>query len=378
MTSPTPYKYFAFISYNSHDTAWGKRLQRKLESYRMPTTVCNEHGWKRTPIKPVFFAPTDIQPGGLTAELQERLKASQNLIVICSPHSARSKWVGQEITFFHSLGRTEHIHFFIVDGIPHSGHEDTECFNPVVNQLGLPEILGANVHEKIYRWGWLNRERAFVQLITKLLGMEFDAIWQRHKRRMVQRITAWCLGTLLVLAALVGVWAMNKPIDITVGLHEASTHNPQLPPLKKAILTLKLDGETKTDTLDNIADKGLILHVPSHYIGQEIPITFTCKDFLPIDTVMVLSGEMTLDIRRDSRVYGQVHFRLWNPDKEQAVSNCRVTVNGRETRSDENGYIDLFLPLEEQRTAYPVTSDIPLLEDSVYMPSGEDDVILTE
>ena len=153
---------------------------------------------------------------------------------------------------------------------------------------------------------------------------------------------------------------------------------PSSPPLKKAILTLKLDGETKTDTLDNIADKGLILHVPSHYIGQEIPITFTCKDFLPIDTVMVLSREMTLDIRRDSRVYGQVHFRLWNPDKEQAVSNCRVTVNGRETRSDENGYIDLFLPLEEQRTAYPVTSDIPLLEDSVYMPSGEDDVILTE
>lgn len=63
----------------------------------------------------MFFAPTDIQPGGLTAELQERLKASQNLIVICSPHSAKSKWVGQEITFFHSLGRTEHIHFFIVE-----------------------------------------------------------------------------------------------------------------------------------------------------------------------------------------------------------------------------------------------------------------------
>ena len=32
------YKYFAFISYNSHDIAWGKRLQRKLESYRMSAT----------------------------------------------------------------------------------------------------------------------------------------------------------------------------------------------------------------------------------------------------------------------------------------------------------------------------------------------------
>ena len=154
------YKYFAFISYNSHDTAWGKKLQHKLEGYRMPATLCSEHGWERKPIKPVFFAPTDIQPGDLTAELQERLRASRNLIVICSPHSAKSEWVGKEIAFFHSLGRTENIHFFIVDGVPHSGNPDTECFNPVVDTLGLPEILGANIHEKIYRWPWLNRERA--------------------------------------------------------------------------------------------------------------------------------------------------------------------------------------------------------------------------
>ena len=107
------FKYYAFISYNSRDVKWGKRLQRKLEHYRMPATLCSERGWNRTPIKPVFFAPTDIQPGGLTAELQERLKASRNLIVICSPNSAQSKWVGDEIEFFHSLGRTDNIHFFI-------------------------------------------------------------------------------------------------------------------------------------------------------------------------------------------------------------------------------------------------------------------------
>ena len=110
-----PFKYFAFISYNSKDTAWGKRLQKKLEHYRMPSALCNEHGWQRTPIKPVFFAPTDIQPGGLSEELKDRLKASQHLIVICSPNSAKSKWVGREIEFFHNLGRTKNIHFFIIE-----------------------------------------------------------------------------------------------------------------------------------------------------------------------------------------------------------------------------------------------------------------------
>lgn len=181
------FKYYAFISYNSADTEWGKKVQKKLEGYKMPATLCSEHGWERKPIKPVFFAPTDIQPSGLTEELQERLKASRNLIVICSPNSAKSEWVGKEIEFFHQLGRTKQIHFFIVDGEPHSGNPDTECFNPIVETLGLPEILGANIHEKIYRWPWMNKERAYVQLISKLLGVEFDAIWQRHKRLLIQK-----------------------------------------------------------------------------------------------------------------------------------------------------------------------------------------------
>ena len=93
MTGSEQYKYFAFISYSSRDTKWGKRLQRRLENYRLPIALCRSRGWQRRPLRPVFFAPTDIQPGGLSEELQERLKASRNLIVICSPDSAKSAYV---------------------------------------------------------------------------------------------------------------------------------------------------------------------------------------------------------------------------------------------------------------------------------------------
>ena len=41
------FKYYAFISYSSKDTSWGKELQRKLENYRMPATLCQERGWAR-------------------------------------------------------------------------------------------------------------------------------------------------------------------------------------------------------------------------------------------------------------------------------------------------------------------------------------------
>ena len=373
------FKYFAFISYNSRDTEWGKRIHRKLEYYRMPSTLCSERGWKkRTPMSPIFFAPYEIQPGGLTEELQERLRASRNLIVICSPNSAKSEWVGKEIEFFHNLGRTKQIHFFIVDGEPHSGNLDTECFNPVVNKLGLPEILGANIHEKIYRWPWLNKQRAYVQLISKLLGVEFDAIWQRHRRLLIQKAIAWTVGIIAVLAALIGVWVTNQPVDVEVRLSEASVHNPNLPPLKDAIVTLTLDNETKTDTVRSIETATTFTNIPQRYINKEVHIRMECRDFTPLDTTLTLSKTAVLNIRRDPKVYGDIHFRLWNTEAEKGIANATIGIAGQEAVSDANGRISLTIPLELQQRVYRITSMLPLINDTIFMPCGEDDVILTK
>ena len=365
------FKYFAFISYNSKDTEWGKKIQRKLEHYRMPTTLCSQHGWKRTPINPVFFAPTDIQPGGLSEELQERLKASQNLIVICSPNSAKSEWVGKEIEFFHNLGRTKNIHFFIVEGSPHSGNPDTECFNPVIDKLGLPEILGANIHEKIYRWSWLNKERAYVQLISKLLGVEFDTIWQRHKRRLVQKAVAWTLAGIAVICALFFVWRANRPVNVTLKLNEASVHNDNLPPLQNAIVTLYLDNETKIDSIKSLDNELNFNNIPHNFLNKQVRMTVSCQDCLSLDTTVVLAPSLTLNLFRDPTVYGNVHFLLWNPEDEVAVANETVNIAGYEAVSDENGYVNLFIPLEKQQHYYLVKASRPLYNDTLTMPCGD-------
>ena len=369
------FKYYAFISYNSKDTVWGKRVQRKLEHYRMPATLCNERGWKRTPIRPVFFAPTDIQPGGLTDELQERLKASRNLIVICSPNSAQSDWVGKEIEFFHSLGRTSNIHFFIVDGKPHSGDPATECFNPVIDRLGLPEILGANIHERNYRWPWLNKERAYVQLVSKLLGVEFDAIWQRHKRLLFRRALAWFFGIAAVIAALVAVWLGNQPFDTTVRLNEASVHNDQIPSLHDAVVTISLDNESKSDTILSIDQNGQFTNIPHRYLDKEVRMTFACPDFLPLDTTLVLSQEVTLNVHRDPKVYGQVEFALWNPETETFIPGIKLELAGQVVTTDKEGRVSMFVPLEKQRKSYQVKAPFPLYKDMLTMPCGESDVI---
>ncbi len=370
------FKYFAFISYNSKDTDWGKKLQKKLEHYKLPATLCSEHGWQRKPIRPVFFAPTDIQPGGLSNELQERLKAAQHLIVICSPNSAKSEWVGREIEFFYNLGRANNIHFFIVEGTPHSGNPETECFNPVIDKLGLPEILGANIHEKIYRWPWLNKERAYVQLVSKLLGVEFDSIWQRHKRQLIRKSLAWGLGAIVIIAALLVVRHANQPFDSELRLEEASIHNEQLPPLHNAVVTLTLDNETKTDTIRTLDDMVTFTNIPHRFLNRSAHITVTCNDFLETDTVMTMDKALTVKLYRNPAVYGNIHFRLWNINDEKVITQARVEIEGVETFSNENGDVTLFIPLEKQRKAYQIKTDILLVNDSVFMPCGEDDVIM--
>lgn len=376
------YKYFAFISYNSKDTEWGKKVQRKLEHYRMPATLCSEHGWKRNPINPVFFAPTDIQPAGLSEELQERLRASRHLIVICSPNSAQSEWVGKEIAFFHQLGRTKQIHFFIVDGIPHSGNPETECFNPIVDKLGLPEILGANIHEQTQTfpftripWPYLNKERAYVQLITKLLGIEFDTIWQRHKRLLVQKTIAWSIGIIIVLAALLGVWINSQPVNVEMRLNETSVHNDQLPPLRDAIVTLTLDNETKIDTIHSLEDNTLFRNIPHHFLNSKVRVCVECPDYLPVDTSFLLTESVLVDIRRNPDVYGKVRFLLWNADQEQTAPNAEIDIDGHRAKADEQGVVELSIPLAEQKPSYPLQSSLQLVDKKLTMPCGPNDIV---
>lgn len=364
-----PFKYFAFISYSSKDTAWGKKLQKKLEHYRMPATLCNEHGWKRKPMDPVFFAPTDIQPGGLTEEIQERLRASHHLIVICSPNSAQSEWVGKEIAYFHSLGRTKNIHFFIVDGSPHGNNKETQCFNPIIKELGLPEILGANIHEKVYHWPWLNKERAYVQLISKLLGVEFDAIWQRHKRLMVRKAVLWTIGAIAIIVTMFGIWKENQNFVMEIRLNEASVHNNKLPPLKDAIVTLRLDNETKSDTIRSLDTCIVFSNIPHRYLNKEVTFSVSCPTFMDTTMAIALLPNMTLDIRRDEHYYGDVSF-LIKDRVENHLKGVKVNIAGIEATSDSTGRVSVFVPLERQQEYYIVTCAFPLENDTMKMPSG--------
>ena len=218
-----------------------------------------------------------------------------------------------------------------------------------------------------------------MQLISKLLGVKFDDIWQRHKRQMIRNAISWTIGALMVITALIGVWVMNQPFESTFRLNEATVHNENLPPLKDAVVTLTLDNEIKTDTIKSFDNNIVFTNIPHEFLNKEAKVSVECKDFNRVDTTIILTIDVEVPINRNPQVYGNVAFGVWNPNTEQYLANKTFEIAGQSVTSDANGKISLFVPLEKQCTIYIVEKpSTPLQTDTIYMPSGEHNVLVVK
>jgi hypothetical protein len=133
-------KYWAFLSYSHRDARWGAWLHKALESYRPPKQLVGtttERGSVPKRLNPVFRDREELASAtDLGASIDEALGKSACQIVICSPSSARSRWVNEEILAFKRLGREHRIFCRIIDGEPNASdgpsQAEKECFPPAL------------------------------------------------------------------------------------------------------------------------------------------------------------------------------------------------------------------------------------------------------
>ena len=219
------YKYFAFISYSSKDIAWGRQLQKKLEHYRLPARLANKRKNGPSRAYPIFRDETDLSGFKVRDSLEHELADSRFLIVICSPQSAKSQWVNDEIQHFIDRGLENRILPYIVEGTPYSGDPATECFPPALRSL-QEDPLGVDVTA-------LGKRKAFLRLIAALLDVKFDELLRRDAaRRLRSGIALGALGVLAAAAIGAGIWyntehsklynALTYQNEIPVGLYPLS------------------------------------------------------------------------------------------------------------------------------------------------------------
>ena len=94
-------RYRAFISYSHRDEAWAVWLHKALEAYRVPSRLVGlETALGKVPhrLTPIFRDREELASAhDLNGKVAEALVQSESLIVICSPQSAVSHWVDEEV-----------------------------------------------------------------------------------------------------------------------------------------------------------------------------------------------------------------------------------------------------------------------------------------
>lgn len=170
-------KYLAFISYKREDEKWAGWLQDVIERYRLPVSLKRKRPELPARCRPLFRDSTDLCGGVLADVIKRGLDNSKYLIVICSPRAASSQWVCKEVQEFIDSGRADNIIPFIIEGCPNSSDPLKECFPESLRTLcgTRSEVLGINVNEN-------GREAAAVKVIARMLGVDFDSLWQRHRK----------------------------------------------------------------------------------------------------------------------------------------------------------------------------------------------------
>jgi tetratricopeptide (TPR) repeat protein len=187
--------YKAFISYNHADVRWAQWIHRALERYRVPARLVAQHRLAGNRLHPVFRDRDELSSSSsLSAAIQAALQASENLIVVCSPAAAGSRWVNEEIKVFQALGRGERIFCLIVDG------DAGACFPPA---LADDEPLGADVRSQAD-----GRTGAKLKIISGLLGIPFGELKDREHRRRA-RFFAVATAASIALAGVMTALAIS-------------------------------------------------------------------------------------------------------------------------------------------------------------------------
>lgn len=184
MAEAVEFRYRAFLSYAHADTSWAKWLHGRLEAFRIDRDLAGRAtslGVVPTSLRPVFRDRDDFTGGhSLTDATIAALDASGTLVVLCSPHSARSKYVNEEVRLFRWRHPERPVIPVVIEGtypdnFPPALRNEVDADGTITDRPMTP--LGPDLREHAD-----GRQLGLAKVVAGMIGVGSDDIYRRAER----------------------------------------------------------------------------------------------------------------------------------------------------------------------------------------------------
>jgi len=193
-------QYRAFISYSHHDRKAAEWVHRAIETYRAPRRLTTTGGGAPTrSLTPIFRDRDELSASSDLGEvIRDALDRSEALILLCSPASANSRWVDQEVAHFlttHGLGQI----ICVIAPATSTGVSLIATLPPVL-RAALPQDIEPLAVD--LRRSGDGPRLSRLKIAARLLDVSLDRLVQRDARRSMQLMTAFTAAALMVSIAM--------------------------------------------------------------------------------------------------------------------------------------------------------------------------------
>ena len=178
----------AFISYSRRDSDFARKLNRALEEYRPPKGLDVPQRNLQ-----IFRDEEDFTGVEYHAAVRQHLESSAKLLVLCSPNSRKSEYVGDEIRHFAETNGAQNIIPILVSGIANNeaapGQDDQMAFPAALcAALQMPlaidyrkfDLKKDKLNKGVFRGPWYT-------ILANVYGTSRDRIEEREKAREARR-----------------------------------------------------------------------------------------------------------------------------------------------------------------------------------------------
>lgn len=208
-------QYAAFISYRHvpRDQQIARDLQKAIETFRIPKGVAERSPYveQNRRLGRVFQDETELAASpSLPDSIRDALAHSAALIVVCSPDTAHSRWVAQEIELFASQHGRDRIFCVLAEGASNEVVPFALQKRISISSDGSISVEHTSPLAVDLRQG-ADAKSEYLRLIAALANCSYDELVQRNRARRHKRAAGIAIGTVALVAviALLGAVAVD-------------------------------------------------------------------------------------------------------------------------------------------------------------------------